>query len=220
MKKDKAWLKEEVYKLIEGYTSFGGHEHTFITGANVNKLGVLIDQLDEPETLNEEWIENHTASADTISYYSEDSVPVVTVEKLKNLLVPNQDKPVLPQFVADWIDAYNLYGNNPLREYIDLESDFNEGWTDEEDAAVYHWVNENPYAFIDALRYGCEVEKESHYYVAFEGEFNLLYVTHVDIYGENGKFNYSSVFDKKHALKFTDKSKAEYLADLIGAIVV
>jgi hypothetical protein len=49
MKKDKEWLKEEVYKLIESYTSFGGHEHTFITGANVNKLGVLIDQLDEPE---------------------------------------------------------------------------------------------------------------------------------------------------------------------------
>ena len=49
MKKDKEWLREEVYKLIEGYTSFGGHEHTFITGANVNKLGDLIDQLDEPE---------------------------------------------------------------------------------------------------------------------------------------------------------------------------
>ncbi|WP_373781168.1 DUF1642 domain-containing protein [Jeotgalibaca porci] len=112
MKKDKEWLKEEVYKLIEGYTSFGGHEHTFITGANVNKLGVLIDQLDEPE------------------------------------------KPVIPKFVADWIDAYNLYGNNPLREYIDLESDFNEGWANEEDATVYHWVNKNPYAFIDALRYG------------------------------------------------------------------
>ena len=88
MRKDKAWLKEEVYKLIEDYTSFGGHEHTFITGANVNKLGVLIDQLDEPETLSEEWIENHTASADTISYYSDENVPVVPVEKLKNLLVP------------------------------------------------------------------------------------------------------------------------------------
>lgn len=160
MKKDKSWLKEEVYKLIESYTSFGGHEHTFITGANVNKLGVLIDQLDEPETLSEEWIENHTASADTISYYSEDSVPVVTVEKLKNLLAPKQEKPVIPQFVTDWIDTHNLHGNNPLREYRDLEKDFNEGWTDEKDAAVYHWVNKNPYAFIDALRYGCKIDKE------------------------------------------------------------
>ena len=66
------------------------------------------------------------------------------------------EKVVIPKFVADWIDTHNLYGNNPLREYRDLESDFNEGWTDEEDATVYHWVNRNPYAFIDALRYGYE----------------------------------------------------------------
>lgn len=134
----------------------------------------LIDQLDEPETLSEKWIENHTASADTISYYSDENVPVVTVEKLKNLLVPKQEKPVIPQFVADWIDAYNLYGNNPLREYIDLESDFNEGWTDEEDAAVYHWINKNPYAFIDALRYGYEVEKEKLYHVVNKENYFLL----------------------------------------------
>ena len=75
------------------------------------------------------------------------------------------DKPVIPKFVADWIDAYNLYGNNPLREYRDLDIDFNEGWTDEEDATVYHWANKNPYAFIDALRYGYEVAKEKKYYV-------------------------------------------------------
>ena len=54
MKKDKKWLREEVYKLIESYTSFGGHEHTFIIGANVDKLGDLIDQLDEPEVLSTE----------------------------------------------------------------------------------------------------------------------------------------------------------------------
>ena len=72
---------------------------------------------------------------------------------------------VIPRFVADWIDAHDLHGNNPLREYRDLEIDFNEGWTNEKDAAVYHWVNENPYAFIDALRYSYEVEKEKLYQV-------------------------------------------------------
>lgn len=69
-------------------------------------------------------------------------------------------KPVIPEFVADWIDAHNLHGNNPLREYRDLENDFNEGWTDEKDAEVYHWINKNPYAFIDVLRYGYEIDKE------------------------------------------------------------
>ncbi len=75
------------------------------------------------------------------------------------------EKLVIPKFVADWIDAHNLHGNNPLREYRDLEIDFNEGWTDEKDAAVYHWVNKSPYAFIDALRYGYEAEEEKKYYI-------------------------------------------------------
>ena len=81
MKKDIEWLKKE----IEEYLEYEGVHDARIALESV--LG-YIDQLDEPETLNEEWIENHTASADTISYYSEENVPVVTVEKLKNLLVP------------------------------------------------------------------------------------------------------------------------------------
>ncbi len=200
MKKDKEWLREEVYKLIEGYTSFGGHEHTFITGENVNKLGVLIDQLDEPEVLSQEWIDENEEQEEMYGSYG------VPVHKLQNLLVPKQemtfeqvhdklreesilseksfdyywncindnveidepgnilvvkkDRPVIPKFVAEWIDVHNLCGNNPLREYRDLEIDFNEGWTDEKDAEVYHWINKNPYAFIDSLRYGHEVEEE------------------------------------------------------------
>src|SRR5699024_191168 len=59
--------------------------------------------------------------------------------------IDEREKPVIPKFVADWIDTHNLHGNNPLREYVDRESDFNEGWTDEKDAAVYHWVNKSPY---------------------------------------------------------------------------
>lgn len=157
------------------------------------------------ETLLQEWINESKSTRidDLRKMTTSDFVPV---EKLKNLLVPNQEeiteeevmewldnndfydhktaetvlanavdkgelvyygtkyivieKPVIPQFVADWIDVHNLHGNNPLREYRDLESDFNEGWTDEKDAEVYHWAYKNPYAFIDALRYGYEVEKE------------------------------------------------------------
>lgn len=174
--KDKEWLKDEVSELYPSYDEMyvSPYYETVAKTETISKVLELIDQLDEPEVLSEEWIENHTASADTISYYSEESVPVITVSNLKGLLVPNQDKPVIPQFVADWIDAHNLHGNNPLREYRDLESDFTEGWTDEKDAAVYHWVNENPYAFIDALRYGYEVEKEKLYYVLDKEDATLL----------------------------------------------
>lgn len=96
-----------------------------------------------------------------MEYYEADESVHVINELIDQLEEP--EKPVIPQFVADWIDAHNLHGNNPLGEYRDLEIDFNEGWTDEEDATVYHWVNKNPYAFIDALRYGCEVEEEKNY---------------------------------------------------------
>ncbi len=112
--------------------------------------------------------DNHYSHGNRDAY----SIALSYVDELDELDEPEQTdtnvgllKPIIPKFVADWIDTHNLYGNNPLREYRDLENDFNEGWTDEEDAAVYHWVNKNPYAFIDALRYGCEVEKEKLYRV-------------------------------------------------------
>ena len=84
------------------------------------------------------------------------------------------EKPIIPQFVADWIDEFELYGSNPLKVYRDLDIDFNEGWANEEDSLVYHWVNENPYVFVDALRYGYEVEKEPKYYVLDKEGATLL----------------------------------------------
>ena len=126
------------------------------------------------------------------------------------------EKVVIPQFVADWIDTHNLHGNNPLREYIDLESDFTEGWTNEEDASVYHWINKdkNPYAFIDALRYGYEVEKEKKWVVK-QGK---LYLKSFDIWREECN-NAEFVFDKESTIKFTDKVKAEAVALLVDGTV-
>ncbi|WP_373742634.1 DUF1642 domain-containing protein [Jeotgalibaca porci] len=109
------------------------------------------------------------------------------------------EKVVIPKFVADWIDTHNLYGNNPLREYRDLESDFNEGWTDEKDAAVYHWVNKNPYAFIDALRYGYDAEKEKLYTVDLPPFYELIKLLHTQTYriknySESGFGDYTNTF--------------------------
>ncbi len=134
MRKDKEWLKEEVWK--QDTVMSKGYIYT-------DDLMSIINELDEPE------------QTDTNVGLS---------------------KPIIPKFVAEWIDAHNLYGNNPLREYRDLEIDFNEGWTDEKDAAVYHWVNKNPYAFIDALRYGCEVEEEKNYRVVFPYKGEMVYL--------------------------------------------
>lgn len=122
-------------------------------------------------------------------------------------------KPVIPKFVDDWIDAHNLYGNNPLREYRDLEKDFNEGWTDEEDAAIYHWVNKNPYAFIDALRYGYEVEKEKLYTVELPHSYELIKLLHtqnyhIKKYSESGFGDYTNTFTEAEIKKIDERLMA------------
>lgn len=158
MNEDIEWLKDEIKVFQNGENMFTAEFNAGVQQA-LEYVQELIDQLEEPETLSEEWINEHSKS-----YTMENAVEI---SDLKNLLLPQPKKPVIPQHVADWIDTHNLYGNNPLREYRDLEIDFNEGWTDEKDAAVHHWVNKNPYVFIDALRYGYEVEKEKLYRVIF-----------------------------------------------------
>lgn len=218
MKKDKEWLKKELMNLYPSHNEIYEHPD-YITVEKVDLINNFIDlinQLDEPKGIE---LSEPSAWKTIAKLYHPNEVYWGNVRDSYIESLDEPEKVVVPQFVADWIDAHNLPENNPLTEYRDLENDFNEGWTDEEGATVYHWVNKNPYTFIDALRYGYKVENEPHYYVAFE-DFNLLYVTYIDIYGENGKFNYTAVANKNRAIKFTDKSRAKYLADFLGAIVV
>ena len=110
--------KEELKVGLEIVLDMIASEDVFIHPESAKKkVGELINKLDEPETLSEEWIENHTASADTISYYSEEDVPVVTVEKLKNLLVPKQEK---PETVADVLVDFMRSGER-LNKVLNME---------------------------------------------------------------------------------------------------
>ena len=85
MKKDKEWAQKEV----DRYLSYEGVDEA--RNALVFAKGV-IDQLDEPETLSQEWIdENKVARINNLRKMT--TSDVVPVEKLKNLLVPKQDKP-------------------------------------------------------------------------------------------------------------------------------
>ena len=168
MKKEKEWLKNEVFELYPSYDEMYEHPD-YITVAKVDLINdfiELIDQLDEPE------------------------------------------RPVIPKFVADWIDTHNLCGNNPLREYRDLDIDFNEGWTNEKDAAVYHWINKNPYAFIDALRYGYEVEKEKLYYVLDNKKRTLLW-KYPNKVKNSGGYELETV-KRKEAYTLTEKEIKDY----------
>ena len=175
---------------------------------------------------DKEWLKDKIKDEeDDLKYVYDNYVPYekVLISDDVYYLIDQLDepqKPVIPKFVADFIEKWKYKG-------LTMHEWFAFGNNDADDNVnkwLYNNLNEEnrrrEYLLIDAIRYGYEVEKEPYYCVAFEGEFNLLYVTHVDIYGENGKFNYSSEFDKSNALKFTDKSRAKYLADFLGAIVL
>lgn len=92
--KDIEWLKEELMNLYPSHNEMYEHpDYTTVAKVDlINDFIELIDQLDEPETLSQEWIdENKVARIDNLRKMT--TSDVVTVEKLKNLIVPKQDKP-------------------------------------------------------------------------------------------------------------------------------
>ena len=75
MKRDSEWMKEEFRKL----------ERAGVIDSWVYRdLWMMANQLDEPEVLSQEWIEEHRKS-----YTMEDSVEI---SDLQNLLVPKQEE--------------------------------------------------------------------------------------------------------------------------------
>lgn len=213
MKKDIEWLKEQIERL--SYTPKGLDENNSI----ISKNWVLyfINKLDEPE-LTQHQVDKYLHERNLVAV----NEMMIHQTGMQDKVVV--EKPVIPKFVADYIEEERVkivdwHTEIPERFFLILGHKLN--YTTLADTNIGDWVfGGNEEKLYQALKCGYEVENDPHYYVAFKGEFNLLYVTYVNIYGENGKFNYNSEYDKTHALKFTDKSKAEYLADFLGAIVV
>ena len=166
MNKDKEWLKQQVVKNYPSQSEINNPDYVVITKVEIiDEFLSLIDQLDEQETLSQEWIdENKVARINNLRKMT--TSDVVTVEKLKNLLVPKQDKPVVPQFVADYIEYYKRTGIT-LGTWLDFVNE------DEFEMKTEEWIysgsyEENlkrEYLLIDAIRYGYEVEKEKEYKV-------------------------------------------------------
>lgn len=152
MRKDKQWLKEEVKRLSKKGVRLTVEE--IVKGPKVflNSVLELIDQLDEPETLSEEWIDEHTWNNHYIG------IPFVYVDDLQNLLVPKQEKPVIPQFVAYWIERQKQYGNEPV--FISMKRLINQAPQN-----VVNWFNNNLDLYARAWLDGYEVDKEKVYYV-------------------------------------------------------
>lgn len=139
VKRDSEWMKEEFKKL----------ERAGVIDSWVYRdLWMMANQLDEPEVLSQKWIEEHRKS-----YTMEDSVEI---SDLKNLIIPKQDLPVIPKYVAEYLEFAKKEAS-----LIQVMVIISEGWPTMK--KEFDWISENDEIFARAWLDGYEVEKEPLY---------------------------------------------------------
>lgn len=149
----------------------------------------LRNTLDNQEVLSQEWIDEH-------KYNHYIGKPFVYVDDLQSLIVPKQEKPIIPQFVADYIEKWKHEGLS-LSEWLAFDHDNND--ENKTEKWLYHNDDETKrhreFTFIDAIRYGYEVEKEPVYYAKIKGhEFIQRIPTFDEDTGENTSDYYRSIY--------------------------
>ena len=151
--KDKEWLKEEIGKNIISDT-FSRLE----LNMDMDELECLIDQLDEPEITEEQaWnkiTESYPADAKSLS---------VAFEHFYYEGFSKKELPIIPQFVADWIEDYRDHGGVIVDMLGSLTTELDS--VSSVDNEVAQWFRENTKKMLKALMDDYEVEKEKKYRV-------------------------------------------------------
>ena len=150
MKKDKEWL----IKRVENYIPLNDKT----VGRVVDNILDIIHQLDEPEVLSQEWIDEHIDYADVGGDTS-----VYTCRRLKSLLVPKRGLPVVPKHVGEWITRYReKYDLYPALRLLENNTFV---WGE-----IYEWYRMNTRKFVNAYLTGeYEVEEEPMYQALIKG---------------------------------------------------
>lgn len=113
MKKDKLWAKIKVHEELDSWRNVEGG----IDRDGIKYVLNIIDQLGEPEVLSQLSIDNNGVHVRNLG----ETFEVVAVE---NLLVPKQELPVIPQWVADNIESNKKVGtrlNVAMSEFPELK---------------------------------------------------------------------------------------------------
>ena len=126
-----------------------------------------VNQLDEPEVLSEDWIEEHSHIVNLLGIPDTTTVAVLR-EDLKGLLVPKQELPVIPKFVAEYLDEKK---ECPISELIDSHLIYD---VYDELARWLYYNNkktnkERELSLVLAHIYGYELEKEKKYNAKVKG---------------------------------------------------
>lgn len=168
MKKDIEWLKEKVQKRIDKLPrTYSG---TYIEGSRDAYDLTLqdINELDEPEVLSEEWINKNSAVGQFMTSEGLNIYKFVKADKLKNLLVPKQDVPIVPT----WFDKWFVEGMNRDTEHA-MYHISRVGWGHGLEVDGVNKTNDitiNKKKYMTAIINGYEVEKESKYIIDLDDE--------------------------------------------------
>ena len=91
MKKDIEWLKQEIGTEMIQLEPNRKERWSDVKYQTLRNVAQKIDQLDEPEVLSQEWIDDHkVARINNLRKMTTDDV--VSVKDLENLLVPKQEE--------------------------------------------------------------------------------------------------------------------------------
>lgn len=160
------WLKEELNHMHRMRGPDRNPDEWFISKT---ELLEALSQLNDPEVLSQEWISENAEYAyfDMLdgSGKLSSATAIIKPEKLKKLLVPKQEFPVIPKYVAEWIE--DIKPDNSLRvafEYIAQRK------ANDHDDKLALWVEEgNSETFARAWIDGYEVEKKPLYHALIKG---------------------------------------------------
>ena len=163
MKKDKEWLKEKIKEELKGWEAIDSR----VGESVIEDVLYCVDQLDEPEVLSEEWIENKKWQA-----YDPDARTLywaVTETDLENLLVPKQDGPVVPAWFDEWWEDVSQGEGNLFHNINQFHDKLYSSGTRE----MYNYINapDNKKKLLDIIVNELEyvVESEQRYYAKIKG---------------------------------------------------
>lgn len=141
MKKDKLWAKFKIREELESWWGVEGG----IDEDGINYVLNIIEQLEEPEVLSQEWVDNNVVHVRGLG-------DIIEAEYVENIIVPNQELPVIPQFIANWIEENReRYENNFFSIGQDLYNDCIQ-------PDVSDWLMENEEKFVRAWFGAYEIE--------------------------------------------------------------
>ena len=148
MKKDKKWF---VDKWTEERDKSAVHDPMYHF---INEFITDVKELDEPEALSKEWVNNNVVHVRGLG-------DIFEAETVENLLVPKQGLPVIPKYVADWIKDLKSKGINMLESIYDFNhgEDINNYMREQGDVLMRAWLD----GFTIAI------EEEPLYYALVKG---------------------------------------------------